>query len=119
LNKYNRVRSLGIVAIMLMALAIPTFGQGVTKQVRIGRDSKVAGQQLSKGTTYNVKFSDDKDGELVVLRGSKELAKTSYKLVKLSKAAPSDLVMYNVGTDGSLSVSRLEFQGMSQAVVLE
>jgi hypothetical protein len=119
LNRYNRVRSLGMVAIILIALAIPTFGQGVTKQIKIGRDSKVAGQQLSKGTTYNVKFIDDKDGELLVLRGSKELAKASYKLVKLNKPAASDMVMYNVGTDGSLSVSRLEFQGMSQAVVLE
>jgi len=116
---YNRVRSLGIVTIILIALEIPTFGQGVTKQLKIGRDSKVAGQQLSKGTTYNVKFFDDKDGELVVLRGNKELAKSSYKLVKLNKPAASDAVIYSVGTDGGLSISRLEFQGMSQAVVLE
>jgi len=32
-----------------------------------------------------------------------------------SKTAAAD----TVGTDGSLSVSRLEFQGMSQVVVLE
>jgi len=116
---YNRIRSLVIAAIIVTALGIPTLGQGVTKQLKIGRDSKVAGQQLSKGTTYNVKFFDDKDGELVVLRGNKELAKVNYKLVKLNKPAASDTVIYSVGTDGSLSVSRLEFQGMSQAVVLE
>ena len=116
---YNRVRSFAMLAMILMALAGSTLAQGVTKQLRIGRDSKVAGQQLSKGTTYNVKFFDDKDGELVVLRGSKELAKAPYKLAKLNKPAASDAVIYSVGADGSLSVSRLEFQGMAQAVVLE
>lgn len=116
---YNRTRSLGILAIALTALAIPTFGQGVTKQLKVGRDSNVAGQPLSKGTTYSVKFQDDKDGELVVLRGKRELAKVSYKLVKLNKPAASDTVIYSVETDGSLSVSRLEFQGMSYSVALE
>ena len=116
---YNRIRSLAIVAIISIALAAPVFSQGVTKQIKVGRDSKIAGQQLYKGNTYNVKFFDDKDGELVVLRGNKEVAKVSYKLAKLNKPAASDTVIYSVGTDGSLSVSRLEFQGMTQAVVLE
>jgi len=115
---YNRIRSLGLSAIISFALVAPALSQGVTKQVKIGRDSKIAGQQLSKGTTYNFKFFDDKEGELVVLRGNKEVTKVSYKLVKLPKPAPSDTVIYTVGTDGSLSISRLEFQGMSQAVVL-
>jgi len=116
---HNRIRSLAVVAIILVALSESAFSQGVTKQIKIGRDSKIAGPQLSKGSTYTVKFFDDKDGELVVLRGSKELAKVSYKLAKLNKAAPSDAVIYSVGTDGLLSVSRLEFQGMAQAVVFE
>src|SRR5215468_7979086 len=116
---HNRIRSLAVVAIILITLAGRAFSQGVTKQIKIGRDSKIAGQQLSKGSTYTVKFFDDKDGELVILRGSKELAKVSYKLTKLNKPAPSDAVIYSVGTDGGLSVSRLEFQGMAQAVVLE
>lgn len=116
---FNRIRLLAVAAMISIALAAPAFSQGVTKQMKIGRDSKIAGQQLSKGSTYNVKFFDDKDGDLVVLRGSKELAKVSYKLVKLNKPAASDTVIYSVGTDGSLSISRLEFQGMSEAVVLE
>jgi len=115
----NRIRLLGASALIVVALAAVGFGQGITKQIKVGRDSKIAGQQLVKGNTYNVKFFDDKDGELVVLRGSKEVAKTSYKLVKLNKPAPADALIYSVGTDGSLSVSRLEFQGMSQAVVFE
>jgi len=36
-----------------------------------------------------------------------------------SITAASDTVIYSVGTDGSLSVSRMKFQGMSQAVVSE
>jgi hypothetical protein len=116
---FNRIRLLGAAAIISVALAAPALSQGVTKQIRIGRDSKIAGQQLSKGSIYSVKFFDDKDGELVVLRGNKELAKVQYKLVKLNKPAASDVVIYNVGTDGGLSVSRLEFQGMPEAVVLE
>jgi len=115
----DRIRSLGAITIILLAVAGTALSQGVTKQIKIGRDSKIAGQQLSKGSTYNVKFFDDKDGELVVLRGNKELAKISYKLSKLNKPAASDAVIYSVGTDGLLSVSRLEFQGMSQAVVFD
>ena len=116
---YNRIRSLGILLIILIILAIPAFGQGVTKQLKIGRDSKLGGQALSKGTTYTAKFFDDKEGELVLLRGSKEIAKVSYKLVKLNKPAASDTVIYSVAADGSLAISRIEFQGMAQAVVLE
>src|SRR5262245_50452322 len=116
---HNRIRSLSIVTIILVTLAGPAFSQGVTKQIKIGRDSKIAGRQLSRGTTYTVRFFDDKDGELVVLRGNKELAKVSYKLAKLNRPAPSDVVIYSVGTDGLPLVSRLEFQGMAQAVVLE
>ena len=116
---YNRIRLLGAAVIISVALAAPALSQGVTKQIRIGRDCKIAGQQLSKGSSYNVKFFDDKDGDLVVLRGNKELAKVTYKLVKLNKPAASDTVIYTVGTDGSLSLSRLEFQGMGEAVVLE
>jgi hypothetical protein len=110
---------LGLVTVLaLSVIAIPGFAQEVTKPISFARDAKLGGQPLLKGN-YSIKFIDDKDGQLVVLRGSKEVFRASYRLEKLSRPAPDTVVIYNAGTGGSLQISRIEFKGMSAALVLE
>lgn len=110
---------LGLIAVLgLSVLAIPGFAQEVTKSISFARDGKLAGQPLLKGN-YSIRFVDDKDGQLVVLRGSKEVSRATYRLEKLNRPAPDTVVIYNAGTDGSLQISRIEFKGMSAALVLE
>jgi hypothetical protein len=110
---------LGLIVVLgLSALAIPGFAQEVTKSISFARDGKMGGQPLLKGN-YSIRFVDDKDGQLVVLRGSKEVFRAQYRLEKLSRPAPDTVVIYNAGTDGSLQVTRIEFKGMSAALVLD
>jgi hypothetical protein len=110
---------LGLVTLLgLSVLAIPGFAQEVTKSISFARDGKLGGQPLLKGN-YSIRFVDDKDGQLVVLRGSKEVSRATYRLEKLSRPAPDTVVIYNVGTDGSLQISRIEFKGMGAGLVLD
>src|SRR5262245_10994052 len=109
----SRIRAvlLGMVAVLaLSVLAIPSFAQEVTKAISFARDGKLGGQPLLKGN-YSIRFVDDKDGQLVVLRGSKEVSRATYRLEKLSRPAPDTVVIYNVGADASLKISRIEFKG--------
>lgn len=103
---------------LIMSLALQGFGGEVTKSFTLTRDSKLDGASLSKGS-YSVKFMDDKDGELVVLKGKNEVAKAKYKFEALKESAPDNTVRYTVADDGSFTVTRIEFKGMKSAIVFE
>src|SRR5262245_61493222 len=107
-----------LVATVGLAVARPADAQEVSKTITLTRDSKVAGQQLNKGE-YSIKFVEGKDGDLVLLRGKKEIVKTSYKVTKLAKPAGDNAVAYTAADDGSFQVKRIEFKGKTEALVLE
>ena len=109
---------LGLVLATGLAIASPADAQEVNRTITITRDSKVGGQALSKGE-YSVKFVQGKDGELVVLKGKKEVLKASYKIVKLDQPAADTSVAYTTNTDGSFRVKRIEFKGKNEAIVLD
>jgi hypothetical protein len=109
---------LGLVLATGLAVASPVDAQEVSKSITITRDSKVGAQAVNKGD-YSVKFSEGKDGELVVLKGKKEVVKTSYKIVKLAQPATDNSVAYTANADGSFRVKRIEFKGKNEAIVLE
>lgn len=109
---------LGLVLATGLAIASPADAQEVNRTVTITRDSKVGGQALSKGE-YSVKFVQGKDGELVVLKGKKEVLKASYKIVKLDQPAADTSVAYTTNPDGSFRVKRIEFKGKNEAIVLD
>ena len=98
--------------------ALPVNAQQVDKSITINRDGKVGDQQLAKGS-YTIKFTEDKDGELVILKGKKEIAKTSYELTKLSEPARETAVAYTLGPDGSYQIKRIEFKGKNTAIELK
>ena len=109
---------LGLVMATGLAIASPVSAQEVSRTVTITRDSKLGGQALIKGE-YSIKFVEGKDGDLVLLKGKKEVLKASYKVTKLAQPATDNAVAYTTGADGSFHVKRIEFKGKSEAIVLE
>jgi hypothetical protein len=109
---------LGLVIATGLAIASPASAQEVNRTVTITRDSKVGGQALNKGE-YSVRFVEGKDGELVVLKGKKEILKASYKIGKLDQPAADNSVAYTANADGSFRVKRIEFKGKKEAIVIE
>jgi len=109
---------LGLVLATGLAIASPADAQEINRTITLMRDSKLGGQALVKGE-YSVKFVEGKDGELVVLKGKKEILKASYKTVKLDKPAADTSVAYIANADGSFRVKRIEFKGKNEAIVIE
>jgi len=109
---------LGLVFATGLAIASPASAQEVNRTITITRDSKVGSQALAKGD-YSVKFVEGKDGELVLLRGKKEILKASYKVVKLDQPATDNSVAYMANSDGSFRVKRIEFKGKNEAIAID
>ena len=109
---------LGLVMATGLAVASPASAQEVSRSVTITRDSKLAGQDVVKGD-YSIRFAEGKDGELLLMKGKKEIAKASYKIVKLAQPASDTSVIYMSNPDGTFRVKRIEFKGKSDAITLE
>jgi hypothetical protein len=103
---------------LVLSFSLPGFGGEVTKSFTLTRDSKLENASLTKGS-YSVKFWDDKEGELVVMKGRNEVAKVKYKFMELKESAPDNTVAYTIADDGSYTVKRIEFKGMRSAIVFE
>jgi len=114
-GKNSKLALVGLLALMLVAVVFPAFGQPVTKSLTLSRPVTIAGQKLPKGE-YSIRFIDDQDGQIAISKGSHEVVQAPYKLVKLNHPASDNAVIYSVAADGSYSISRLEFKGMNVAV---
>ena len=95
--------------------ALPINAQQIDRSITINRDGRVGDQTLAKGS-YTVKFTEDKDGELVILKGKKEVVKATYELTKLNEPSPENAVTYTLASDGSYQVKRIEFKGRNTAI---
>lgn len=109
---------LGLVMATGLAFASPVEAQEVSRTITITRDSKLGGQAVTKGE-YSIRFAEGKDGDLVLFKGKKELLKVPYKVTKLAQPATDNVVAYIAAGDGSYQVTRLEFKGKSDAIVLQ
>lgn len=109
---------LGLVLATGLAVASPVDAQEVSRTITITRDSKVGAQSLAKGD-YSIKFSEGKDGELVVMKGKKEMLKASYKVAKLDQPAADNSVAYTANADGSFRLKRIEFKGKNEAIIFD
>lgn len=112
------VRSLVLSITVVAITGLVAFGQEVSKPLSLSRDTTVGAQKLSKGG-YTIKFIDDKDGQISFLKGNREVARANYRLVKLTRPAQDTSVIFNIGTDGSFKLSRIELRGESFALELE
>jgi hypothetical protein len=113
-----KLNSLVLGMVMVLGFAAVAFSQASSRSITINRDSKVGGQALPKGN-YTIKFTEDKDGEVVVLKGKQEMVKAPYKLTKLEAAPADNTVIYAMAEDGSLRIKRIEFKGKNMALSLE
>jgi hypothetical protein len=104
--------------VLVLSMSVSNIAADLTKSFTLTRDSKINGQAVNKGD-YSVKYADDKDGELILLKGKKEVVKSAYKLVALSVAPSDDKITYSVDDDGSFHVKRLEFKGSKNAISFE
>jgi hypothetical protein len=109
-----------IAAITLLgfASAIPAVGQQTNRAVVIKRDTKLGSEALPKGE-YEVKFVEDKDGELVFLRGKREVLRATYKVTQLERAANDNAVVSVMASDGTVLLKRIEFKGQKTALLFE
>jgi len=114
------IGSLFIVTLMVFGLvtAAPAEGQEVKRSVTINRDTTIGGQEISKGN-YTLKFNESADGELVLIKSGKEVAKVNYKITKITKAPSESLVVYSLSSDGKYTVKRIELKGSEMAISFE
>src|SRR5829696_7627449 len=80
--------------VLVLSMAVANIAADLNKSFTLTRDSKINGQAVTKGD-YSVKYTDDKAGELILLKGKKEIVKAAYKLVPLSVAPSDDKVTYS------------------------
>ena len=116
--KLVKLLSSWLVIVFLLGVGSALAQGEVTKALVVNRDGKLGGQAISKGT-YEIRFVDGKDGEAVVLKGKKEMLKSSYKTLKLDQPAANTIVVYRAASDGSLQISRIEFKGSTTALTFE
>jgi hypothetical protein len=112
------VRSFVVLIAVTIIVALPVFGQEVSKPLTLGRDAAVGTQKLSRGS-YTIRFIDDKDGQISFLKGSREVARANYRLVKLTRPAADTSVSFDAATDGSFKMSRIELKGQSFAIEIQ
>lgn len=114
----SRLSSIFLALVMLAAAALPAFGQEVSRSIKLSRDGRVGDKALARGE-YTLKFAEDKEGELLVMKGDKEVLKTTYKITQLGAPAQDTSVIFTAANDGSFQVKRIEFKGKTAALVFE
>jgi hypothetical protein len=116
MKRWINVVVLGL-AVMFGAAAT-TQAQEVSQKVEIKRDTRLGSEVLPKGE-YDVKFVEGKEGEVVFLRGKREVLKATYTIIKLEKDAENGAVVSTANNDGSFNLKRIEFRGKSAALVFD
>jgi hypothetical protein len=112
------VRSFVVLLAIIIIVGLPVFAQEVSRPLSLSRDAAIGTQTLSRGS-YTIKFIDDKDGQISFLKGSREVAKANYRLVKLTRPAADTSVTFDATTNGSFKMTRIELKGQAFAIELE
>lgn len=106
-----------VIVVFAVLFAVPAFAQNTSKTITFSREAKVGSQVLAQGK-YTLTFNSEKEGELIISKGDKEVAKTAYSLVELGKDASDSVVVFSANADGTLNVKRIELKGMKVALQL-
>src|SRR5215213_3522685 len=116
----SKLNSMFLALFMITGIvsAFPVFAQEVSRSIKLNRDGKVGDKALNKGE-YTLKFTEDKEGDLLVMKGNKEVFKAAYKITQLGAPAQDTSVIFTAANDGSFQVKRIEFKGKTAAVVFE
>jgi hypothetical protein len=105
-------------ALALALAAVPVSAQEVSRTVVIKRDAKLGSEVLPSGE-YAVKFDEGKPGEVVFLRGKREVLKATFTIAKIDQSPSGNLVVYTADADGSYQLKRIEFKGKTGALVFD
>ncbi len=112
------LKRLAITITLGVIMSVAAFGQNVSRTLVFSRDAKLGGVVLDQGK-YSIEFDDKKEGEAVITKNGREVAKASYKLVDLTKNASDNAVVFSVDADGSFQVRRVEMKGSKMALQFE
>ncbi|MCA1557333.1 MAG: DUF2911 domain-containing protein [Acidobacteria bacterium] len=109
------VNLLVIAAVVCMLSAMTVFGKDKSEYITLPQDVVINGTLVKKGE-YKLKF-DEKSGELLLMKGSKVVAKTSAKMEKREEKASR--MEFNTTTNGTQNELRgISFRGESHKLVL-
>lgn len=108
------INLLVIVAVVCLFSTLTVFGKNKSEYVTLPQDVTINGTLVKKGE-YKLKF-DEKTGELLIMKGSKVVAKTSARLEKREEKAGR--TEFNTITNGSQNELRgITFRGDSNRIV--
>ena len=116
--KSFNVKRLAIAMLLGILMSVAAFGQNVSRTLVVSRDAKLGGVALAQGK-YSIAFDDKKEGEAVITKNGREVAKATYKLVDLTKDASDNAVVFTINADGSFQVRRVEMKGSKMALQFE
>ena len=108
----------GIAIVLAAVMSMTAFAQSVNRALVFSRDAKIGGVVLSQGK-YSIAFDEKKEGEAVISKNGREVAKASYKIVDLAKDASDNAVVFGMNSDGSFQVRRFEMKGSKMARLFE
>lgn len=109
------INLLVIVAVVCLFSTLTVFGKDKSEYINLPQDVVINGTLVKKGE-YKLKF-DEKSGELLIMKGSKVVAKTSARLEKRDeKAGRTEFNTYSNGSQNELR--GITFRGDSEKIVL-
>lgn len=117
MKKFAASTFIGLALVMGLTVA-PASAQETSQKIYITRDSKIGAESVAKGD-YTVKFVEGKEGELVLVKGKREMLTATYTTTKLEKAAADNSVIFTQNADGTFQLKRIEFKGKETALVFE
>lgn len=109
------INLLVIVAVVCVFTTLTVFGKDKSEYINLPQDVVINGTLVKKGA-YKLKF-DEKSGELLLMKGSKVVAKTNARLEKREdKAGRTE---FNTTNNGSQNELRgITFRGDSEKIVI-
>ncbi|MFP5264646.1 MAG: hypothetical protein ACLGJB_22390 [Blastocatellia bacterium] len=113
------INSLAASLALVIGLAVvPAHGQEVSRTIVIKRDTRLGSEVLPEGE-YAVKFVDGQAGEIVFLRGKREVLKATFTVVKIDHSPSGNMVVSAADPDGSYQLKRIEFKGKTAALLFD
>ncbi len=102
-----------IVAVVCLFSAMTVFGKDKSEYITLPQDVTINGTLVKKGE-YKLKF-DEKTGELLLMKGSKVVAKTSARIEQREeKAARTEINTYGAQQE----LRGITFRGDSEKIVV-
>ena len=104
-----------IAAVVCLFAGLTVFAKDKSEYITLPQDMTINGTLVKKGE-YKLKF-DEKSGELLLMKGSKVVAKTSARLEKREdKAARTEFNTFN--NAGANELRGITFRGDDQKIVI-